>query len=51
MFRRDVFWREHAFSPFPVAAAAVSQMLTEYNAELAKVGQRPPDAFAQPGKP
>ncbi|CDJ30499.1 sec1 family domain-containing protein, putative [Eimeria mitis] len=23
-------------------------MLTEYNAELARVGQRPPDAFSQP---
>ncbi|CDJ60380.1 sec1 family domain-containing protein, putative, partial [Eimeria maxima] len=46
--RRDVFWRDHAFSPFPVAAAAVSQMLTEYNAELAKVGGRPQDAFSQP---
>ncbi|CDJ47316.1 sec1 family domain-containing protein, putative [Eimeria brunetti] len=46
--KRDVFWREHAFSPFPVAAAAVSQMLAEYNSELARVGARAPDAFAQP---
>ncbi|KAL8439002.1 hypothetical protein Efla_002411 [Eimeria flavescens] len=47
--KRDVFWRDHAFSPFPVAAAAVSQMLSEYNAELARVGHNKPDAFAQPG--
>ncbi|CDJ45132.1 sec1 family domain-containing protein, putative, partial [Eimeria tenella] len=47
--KRDLFWRDHAFSPFPVAAAAVSQMLTEYNSELSRVGRAPPDAFAQPG--
>ncbi|KAL8444229.1 hypothetical protein Emag_005630 [Eimeria magna] len=46
---RDLFWREHAFSPFPVAAAAVSQMLSDYNAELAKVGHGKPDAFAPSG--
>ncbi|XP_026194009.1 protein sly1 [Cyclospora cayetanensis] len=47
--KRDLFWKEHAFSPFPVAAAAVSQMLTDYNTELAKMGRSKPDAFSQPG--
>ncbi|KAL8443916.1 hypothetical protein Emed_006511 [Eimeria media] len=47
--KRDLFWRDHAFSPFPVAAAAVSQMLSDYNAELAKVGHGKPDAFAPSG--
>ncbi|KAL8430854.1 hypothetical protein ACSSS7_005667 [Eimeria intestinalis] len=47
--KRDLFWRDHAFSPFPVAAAAVSQMLSDYNAELAKVGHGKPDAFGPSG--
>ncbi|KAL8272824.1 hypothetical protein Esti_003263 [Eimeria stiedai] len=47
--KRDLFWRDHAFSPFPVAAAAVSRMLSDYNAELAKVGHGKPDAFAPSG--